>query len=79
MSVDARGRRLTGMNGGQTDTYGERMRAGDVIRTRTRVIDWNERQGRFGLMLYITTEILWTNQRDEFVRCRHAISIRYRA
>jgi len=71
------GVRLTGMNGGQTDTYGEPMRPGDVISTRQRLADFNERQGRFGLMLYTFTEIEWANQAGAFVRRRIATGIRY--
>ena len=73
----AGGQRLTGINGGQTDTYGEPMRPGDVISARTRLADFNERQGRFGLMLYSYNEIEWTNQNGEFVRRRIATGIRY--
>lgn len=74
-SVD--GVRLTSINGGQTDTYGVPMRPGDVISARTRLKDFNERQGRFGLMLYSYNEIEWTNQEGEFVRRRIATGIRY--
>jgi len=71
------GVRLTNMNGGQTDTFGAPMRSGDVITARTRLQDFNERQGRFGLMLYAFSETEWTNQRGEFVRRRISTSIRY--
>jgi len=71
------GVRLTGINGGQTDTYGVPMRPDDVISTRQRLADFNERQGRFGLMLYTYNEIEWTNQKGEFVRRRIATGIRY--
>jgi len=73
----AGGQRLTGMNGGQTDTYGVPMRPGDVITAKSRLQDFNERQGRFGLMLYTFTETEWTNQKGEFVRRRIGTSIRY--
>ena len=66
-----------GMNGGQTDTYGPPMRPGDVIRSRSRLQDWNERHGRLGLTLYTFTEIEWTNQNDELVRRRISTGIRY--
>jgi hypothetical protein len=68
---------LTGMNGGQTDTFGAPMRPGDVITARSRLQDFNERQGRFGLMLYSFTETEWTNQSGAFVRRRISTSIRY--
>jgi len=71
------GRRLTGLHGGQTDTYGVPMRPGDVIRSRTRLKDWEERQGRMGLTLYTFTETEWRNQDDELVRVRISTGIRY--
>ena len=71
------GVRLTGMNGGQTDSFGAPMRPGEVISARSRLQDFNERQGRFGLMLYTFTETEWTNQNGEFVRRRISTSIRY--
>jgi hypothetical protein len=73
----AGGRRFTVMNGGQTDTYGVRMRSGDVITSRTRLKDWEEREGRLGLTLYVYQETEWRNQRNEHVRTRVSISIRY--
>ncbi len=71
------GRHLTGMNGGQTDTYGVRMRPGDVITARSRLLDWHEREGRLGHTLYMRTEIEWKNQREELVRTRISTQIRY--
>ena len=68
---------LTGMNGGQTDTYGVPMRPGDVITSRSRLVDWHEREGRLGHTLYVRTEIEWRNQRDELVKTRMSIGIRY--
>jgi hypothetical protein len=76
-AAPVQGVRLTGINGGQTDTYGEPMRPGDVISARTRLADFNERRGRFGLMLYTYNETEWTNQNGEFVRRRIATGIRY--
>ena len=71
------GKGRTGLNGGQTDTYGVPMRPGDVIRSRSQLKEWNERQGRMGLMLYTYTETQWHNQDDELVRTRISIGIRY--
>ena len=68
---------LTGMNGGQSDSFGAPMRPGDVITAKSRLQDFNERQGRFGLMLYSFTETEWTNQNGAFVRRRISTSIRY--
>jgi acyl dehydratase len=77
LAPPAGGVRLTNMNGGQTDTFGVPMRPGDVITARSRLQDFNERQGRFGLMLYAFSENEWTNQKGEFVRRRISTSIRY--
>lgn len=66
-----------GMNGGQTDTFGVPMRPGDVITERHALIDWMEREGSLGLTLFTNTEHRWTNQRDELVKRRIAVSIRY--
>jgi hypothetical protein len=77
MPQPAGGVRLTGMNGGQTDSFGVPMRPGDTISARSRLQDFNERQGRFGLMLYTFSETEWTNQKGEFVRRRISTSIRY--
>ncbi len=71
------GRGRTGLNGGQTDTYGVPIRPGDVIRSRSRLKDWKERQGRMGLTLYTFTETEWRNQNDELVRVRVSTGIRY--
>ena len=71
------GKPLTGMNGGQTDTYGVPMRPGDVISARTRLVDWNEREGRLGHTLYVRSEIEWRNQDGELVKTRMSIGIRY--
>ena len=71
------GKPLTGMNGGQTDTYGAPMRPGDVIAARSRLVDWWEREGRLGHTLYVRSEIEWRNQKDELVKTRLSIAIRY--
>lgn len=71
------GKPLTGMNGGQTDTYGEPMRPGDIVISRSRLLDWWEREGRLGHTLYVRIETEWHNRRDDLVRTRLSISIRY--
>lgn len=71
------GKPLTGMNGGQTDTYGAPMRPGDVITARSRLLDWHERAGRLGHTLYVRSEIEWRNQDGELVRTRISTGIRY--
>lgn len=72
-----KGVRLTGINGGQVENYGVPQRPGDVITERMRVKDYHEREGKFGLMLYVALEAEWTNQSGEFVRRRVLTSILY--
>ena len=71
------GGNLTGMNGGQTDTYGVPMRPEDVITSRSRLVDWHEGEGRLGWTLYVTSEVEWRNQNSDLVRKRMSISVRY--
>ena len=65
------------MNGGQQDTFGVRMRPGDVITSRSRLESWEERQGRNGLTLFPFTETEWRNQNGELVKRRISTGIRY--
>jgi hypothetical protein len=74
-SVPTKGQNI--LNGGQSDTFGVRMRPGDVITTRTRLSRWEEREGRNGLTLYSYTETQWTNQNGEIVKTRISTGIRY--
>ena len=71
----SKGRR--GMNGGQVDTYGVPMRPGDVITSRSRLRDWDERETRLGLTLFSFSETEWRNQDDALVKVRVATAIRY--
>ena len=71
------GATLTSLNGGQVETYGVPQRPGDVIAERGRIHDFKERQGRFGLMLYVDVETEWTNQAGAFVRRRISTYVRY--
>lgn len=65
------------MNGGQQDTFGVPMRPGDVITSRTRLRDWDERETRLGLTLFSNTETEWRNQHGEHVKTRVFTIIRY--
>lgn len=71
------GRGQRGMNGGQVDTYGVPIRPGDVITSRNRLRDWNERETRLGLTLFTFSETEWRNQRGERVKLRVSTGIRY--
>jgi hypothetical protein len=66
------------VNGGQSDEFGEIMRPGDVIRSRSRLAEYSWKTTRFGPTLFITNEELWLNQRDETVRRRLSTTAAYR-
>jgi hypothetical protein len=68
---------MTALNGGQVERYGVPQRPGDVIAERSRIQSYKERQGRFGLMLYVLVENEWTNQNAELVRCRVSTFVCY--
>jgi acyl dehydratase len=65
------------LNGGRTATFSVPMRPGDVVRSRSRVRNLTERQGRFGLTLYIEVERELVNQCNEVVRSTVDTIIRY--
>ncbi|MBL7499747.1 MaoC family dehydratase N-terminal domain-containing protein [Frankia sp. CNm7] len=65
------------LNGGMTEKLGAKIRPGDVITTRSRLMHWEERQGRNGLTLYTYVETEWTNQNGEIVKTRVKTTIRY--
>lgn len=65
------------LNGGKWISFGARMRPGDVIRSRIRLKDWKEREGRLGLMLFSEIEREWVNQNGETVRRTIDTVIRY--
>ncbi len=71
------GVRLAGMNGGQVDTYDVPMRPGDTITSRGRLRDWNERQTRLGLTMFVNNETEWRNQHGKLVKRRISTAIRY--
>ena len=66
-----------GMNGGQTEEYFVPMRPGDVITSTIGLVEWNERQTRLGLTLFMIRETRWTNQDGELVKVNRGTSIRY--
>lgn len=65
------------LNGGQSDTYGVRMRPGDVVSSRLRLSHWEEREGRSGLKLFSSYESEWRNQDDEIVKTRTSTLIQF--
>ena len=65
------------LNGGVEVDFGVRMRPGDTISSVTRLHSYTEREGRLGLMLFTTSETVWTTQNDEVVKTSRDIHIRY--
>lgn len=60
------------INGGtELEWYGP-MRPGDTITTVAKLADVKEKTGKSGLMIFLTVEVTYTNQRGELVaRCRN--------
>lgn len=65
------------LNGGMKVEYGVPIRPGDIITSVTRMGPYSEREGRLGLMLFSSTEDIWTNQRGEQVKRTTNTLIRY--
>ncbi len=58
--------------------YGDaRMRPGDVIRARTSITEYFEREGRMGLQLYTTVSEELTNQDGAWVKTVDTVFVRY--
>lgn len=69
---------LKGLNGGIEIAYGDAtMRPGDVITSTAAISEYAEREGRLGLMLFTTTDHVWTNQRGQHVKTQRLTYIRY--
>lgn len=65
------------LNGGLEVDYGARMRPGDQITAVTTLAGYREREGRLGLMLFTSSESVWTNQKGEMVKRSAGTVIRY--
>ena len=70
---------MPAINGGQSDEYSVPIRPGDWITERSRLRGWEHRRTRMGPTVFVTTEVVWLNQRAEFVRRRLSTNIRYRS
>ncbi len=70
---------MPAINGGQSDEYGVPIRPGDWITERSRLRGWEHRRTRMGPTAFVTTEVVWLNQRAEFVRRRLSTNIRYQS
>jgi hypothetical protein len=66
------------LNGGLEHRYTEvKIRPGDVITSTSAIVDYEEREGRLGLMLFTTLESRWVNQHAELVTTQRITMIRY--
>ena len=65
------------LNGGMEVEYGVPICPGDVVTSSSRISDYNEREGRLGLMLFTVIEEIWANQHQQEVRRGRLTLIRY--
>ena len=65
------------LDGGSDWEYFQPVRAGDRITAVSRVSNLQERPGRMGLMIFMTSLITYRNQFDEVVATQTSTSIRY--
>ena len=65
------------LDAGSSWEYFHPVRANDAITAIGKVTDVSERNGRIGLMIFITTEISYTNQFNELVATQVNTTIRY--
>jgi hypothetical protein len=56
------------LNGGLEAEYGAPIRTGDVITSVLRLVEYREREGSLGRMLFTVTEDEWANQDGELVK-----------
>jgi acyl dehydratase len=60
------------INGGTDLEYYGLMRPGDTITTVAKLSEVKEKTGKTGVMIFLTVEVTYTNQRGELVaRCRN--------
>lgn len=65
------------LDGGSDWEYFQPVRAGDRITATARITDIQERTGRVGLMIFITTVITYMNQFDEVTVTQTSTTILY--
>ena len=65
------------LDGGSDWEYFQPVRCGDRITAVSRLTNLQERPGRMGLMIFMTSLITYRNQFDEVVATQTSTSIRY--
>jgi len=58
---------VSGLHGSDEWEYFQDIHAGDVLTPRGKIIDLFERKGKRGRMLFVVSEVTFTNQRSEVV------------
>ena len=60
------------INGGTEIEFYRPMKLGDTIKTVAKLSEVKERTGKSGIMIFLTVEVTYTNQKGELVaRCRN--------
>jgi hypothetical protein len=57
----------SGLHGGDEWEYFQDIHAGDVLTPKGKIIDLFEKVGKMGRMLFVVSEVIFTNQRSEVV------------
>jgi hypothetical protein len=65
------------MNSGRRDEFASRMRPGDTVTQRRRLVGWRERATRLGPTIFVTLELLLVNQDGVTIRTREQSMLRY--
>ena len=65
-----------GMNGGNDYEYFQPIRPGDMITTRSKVIDVSEREGKAGKLIIVVAERTYINQKGEVVGISRSTGLR---
>jgi hypothetical protein len=65
------------LNGGNEYEFFQPIQAGDMLSMTTRIADIYERPGRMGNMLFIITENVFRNQKNEMVLIMRHVGISY--
>ena len=65
------------LNGGNEFEYCEVVRPGDVITARVKLVDAYEREGKTGKILFLVSEVTYTNQKEALVATERTTIVRY--
>lgn len=66
---------FTGLHGGDEWEFLEPVQAGDVIKRRGKLIDIYQKEGKTGKLVFLITEITFTNQRQQVAAIYRATEV----